>query len=278
MNINESELDLEIKRAIKNMTLMDDIMMRNVFENKACVEYVLRIILGNKTLSVLHSNVQHTFTEIAARNIIMDVLATDDQNREYNIELQQENKGAIPKRARYHSSALDIKSLKKGEYFDKLPETYVIFITAGDPLCAGKMIYHIERVIKEMDDAAFDDKAHIIYCNTSVQDESELGRLMHDFRQISSENMADSVLKNTVKRLKETEEGEKKMNEELKEIMDKYAAQREKISRQEGMEKGMEKGRKGEKEEIARNMKKEKLDISLIEKITGLSRNVIISL
>lgn len=48
------------------------------------------------------------------------------------IEIQRADKGADPKRARYHSSILDAHLLRPNDDFKDLPETYVIFITGND--------------------------------------------------------------------------------------------------------------------------------------------------
>ena len=45
---------------------------------------------------------------------------------------------------------------------------------------AGHPIYHIDRIVKETG-KNFNDEAHIIYVNAQIQDETALGKLMHDF-------------------------------------------------------------------------------------------------
>ena len=95
--------------------------------------------------------------------------------------MQNDDEDATPKRARYNSSLIDANALKKGNDWNKLPETYVIFITRNDVIGDNKPIYHIERCIKESGYRAFDDDNYIVYVNSSIQDETELGKLMHDF-------------------------------------------------------------------------------------------------
>lgn len=105
----------------------------------------------------------------------------DSENRELDIEIQRADRGAGWKRARYHSSILDAHLLKPGEDFDKLPETYVIFITENDVIGRGEPLYIVERQIVNIGEP-FDDGEHIIYVNGAARNgESELSRLMHDF-------------------------------------------------------------------------------------------------
>ncbi len=60
-----------------------------------------------------------------------------------------------------------MNTLNAGEKFEKLPESYVIFLTQGDILGEQQPICHIERTVKETG-KEFPDKAHIIYVNTEI--------------------------------------------------------------------------------------------------------------
>ena len=62
------------------------------------------------------------------RSVRLDIVATDDTGMKFNVEIQRSDKGAGRRRARYNSSMMDVNFLKKGEDFDELPETLVIFI------------------------------------------------------------------------------------------------------------------------------------------------------
>lgn len=44
---------------------------------------------------------------------------------------------------------LDANIIEPGEEFEKLPETYVIFITENDAFGWTLLIYHIDRTIQE---------------------------------------------------------------------------------------------------------------------------------
>ena len=93
-------------------------------------------------------------------------------------------KKSIRKQVEYQSWASQILngkqfSLRAGEDFNELPETYVIFITENDVMGGSEPIYHVDRIVKETG-KLFDDEAHIIYVNGAYRDESPLGLLMHE--------------------------------------------------------------------------------------------------
>ena len=141
----------------------------------------------------------------------------DSEGKQFDVEIQQDNEGASPKRARYHSGLMDMNTLNPGQDFDELPESYVIFITRDDILGYGFPIYHIDRHIKEADDS-FQDEAHIIYVNSRKQEDTELGRLMHDLHCKNADEMHSPVLAKRVHELKDTQKGVELMCHEMEKI------------------------------------------------------------
>lgn len=185
---------------LRRARLIDDGFFILCFSNDLpCVEYILQIILDKADLKVESVEMQKTIENIYGRSVRLDVFATDDSGKMYNIEVQRTDEGAVPSRARYNSAMMDYHKLKKGEQFKMLPETFVIFITEHDVLKGGKIIYHIDRIVKETG-KDFGDGTHIIYVNGSYKDESgsQLGNLIHDFfcpnpKDMKLEKLAERV-------------------------------------------------------------------------------------
>ena len=101
---------------------------------------------------------------------------------------------------------MDANLLKKGEDFEKLPETYIIFITERDVIGNGQSIYQIERCILGTGEI-FDDGSHIVYVNGAYRDETPIGKLMHDFSCTKPSDMYYRVLADRARFFKESEEG-----------------------------------------------------------------------
>ena len=209
---------IRYKDVIKELTIMNDIFMRNVLKKRECAEYILRIIMEMKDLQVVDHIVQKDYKNLQGRSAILDCVAKDDKDKRYNVEIQQESEGASPKRARYHSGLLDMNTLNPGQDYEELPESYVIFITRDDVPGKGLPIYHADRVIEETGDM-FGDGAHIIYVNSSIQNEdTDLGRLMHDLHCKNADEMYSEILSKRVSELKETEGETGSKCEALKEM------------------------------------------------------------
>ena len=248
------------KGIIKNFTLMSDIFMRNVFKQRECLEYVLQVIMEKQDLKVIDQIIQKDYKNLQGRSAIMDCVARDSEGKQFDVEIQQDNEGASPKRARYHSGLMDMNTLNPGQDFDELPESYVIFITRDDILGYDFPIYHIDRHIKEADDS-FQDEAHIIYVNSRKQEDTELGRLMHDLHCRNADEMHSPVLAKRVHELKDTQKGVELMCHEMEKI---YS---------EGMESGEKRGELKKAKETALSLAEMGLPVEKIAKAVNHNVN-----
>ena len=261
--VPENGLEVRYERykgIIKNFTLMSDIFMRNVFKQRECLEYVLQVIMEKQDLRVIDQIIQKDYKNLQGRSAIMDCVARDSEGKQFDVEIQQDNEGASPKRARYHSGLMDMNTLNPGQDFDELPESYVIFITRDDILRYGFPIYHIDRHIKEADDS-FQDEAHIIYVNSRKQEDTELGRLMHDLHCKNADEMHSPVLAKRVHELKDTQKGVELMCHEMEKI---YS---------EGMESGEKRGELKAKKETALSLAEMGLPVEKIAKAVNHNVN-----
>lgn len=205
------------REILKNFTIMSDAFMRNVLKEKACTEYILQVIMGESELTVENQVIQHDYKNLQGRSTIMDCVAMDQKMRQMNIEIQQESKDASPQRSRYNSALLDMNTLNPGQSVKELPESYVIFITREDVMKEGLPIYHIQRNVNNTN-RAFGDGSHILYVNSQIQDDTKLGRLMHDLHCKNADEMYSEVLAARVRQLKETPEGVEYMCKEMDRI------------------------------------------------------------
>ena len=246
------------KGIIKNFTLMSDIFMRNVFKKRECLEYVLQVIMEKQDLHVIDQIIQIDYKNLQGRSAVMDCVARDSTGKQFDVEIQQDNEGASPKRARYHSGLMDMNTLNPGQDFEELPESYVIFITRDDILGYGLPIYHIDRQIKELEEA-FQDEAHIIYVNSKKQDDTQLGRLMHDLHCKKADEMHSPILAKRMYELKETQKGVELMCHEMEKI---YS---------EGLERGEKRGELKAKKETILSLAEMGIPVNQIAKAVNLS-------
>ncbi len=216
---------------LRGFRLLDDDFLTKCFDgDMASIELVLRIVLEKSDLRVLDVRTQVFVENLLNRSVRFDILATDSTGAKINVEIQRADKGAGRKRARYNSSMMDANLLKKGEDFDKLPETWVIFITENDVMGKGLPLYPIERCFLGTGER-FEDGSHILYVNGAYRGDTPIGKLMHDFSCTDATDMYYGTLADRVRFFKESKEGieimcramEDMRNQTLKEGMKEVA-------------------------------------------------------
>lgn len=250
---------LEDLQRIKEFRLLDDDFMTKCFEgNIECIQLILRIVLDVSDLIVTEVRTQMFVENLLNRSVRLDVVAADSKGTVYNIEIQRMDKGAGKKRARYNSSMMDANFLRKGEDFDSLPETYVIFITENDVIGKGQPVYQVERYFSGTDEP-FGDGTHIVYVNGAYRGETPIGRLMHDFSCTDPDDMNYDVLADRVRFFKESKEGVLIMCKAIEDIR--------RAEREEGIEEGW---KKGVKTTALRMLAAGKYALEEIAEITGL--------
>ena len=258
------------KGILKNLTIMSDVFMRNVFKKRECTEYVLQVIMERKDLKVLDQVLQKDYKNLQGRSAILDCVVRDADGKQFDVEIQQDTEGASPKRARYHSGLMDMNTLNAGQDFDELPETHVIFITRNDVLGYNLPIYHIGRKIEEVR-TDFKDEAYIIYVNSSRQDNTELGRLMHDFNCKNAGDIHSEVLAKHVYELKETQEAVDFMCREMEKIYNEGAKLGEERGRVQGIAEGLAAGEMKKAKETALTLAERGMSVTDIADIVKVS-------
>ena len=248
---------------LQGFRLLDDDFLTKCFDgDPKYIQLVLRIVLEMPDLVVVDVRTQVFVENLLNRSVRLDVLATGSTGRRINVEIQRSDKGAGRKRARYNSSMMDANLLKKGEKFDTLPETYVVFITEHDVIGKGKPLYHIGRYILDTGES-FDDGSHILYVNGAYRDETPIGRLMHDFSCADPEHMYYDILAERVRFFKESKEGVSIMCKVMEDMRNESWREGIKEGKKEGLKEGM-------KAAASRMLEAGKYALEEIAEISGL--------
>ncbi len=80
-----------------------------------------------------------------SKGVRLDVYAKDS-SRVFDIEVQVADTKELAERARYYQGIMDIDSLKSGQPYSDLKESYVLFICMSDIFGKGLPIYSFENL------------------------------------------------------------------------------------------------------------------------------------
>lgn len=129
-------------KRLEELTMKDNFMFGAVMcDEEICsdfLEMVLGFPIGQVTVCKEKSMVYHP----EYKSIRLDVMAQDDSNTHYNVEMQVQKEADLPKRNRYYHSILDGELLEKGCEYGALPDTYVILTH----LERGSIVTHLRTV------------------------------------------------------------------------------------------------------------------------------------
>ena len=210
-----------IRKIVMNYMLFDDNFWKEVFKDKKCVEYVLTVILDRK-IRLIRCRREYPIRHGGRRSVILDVLAEDEEGRFYNLEIQTYSSGASSIRARFNGTRIDGEFSYPGQKWKDMKEIYIIFFCRKDYLKGGKQFYQFDR--KDSDDLPLNDGTHVIYINGDMEDDTPIGRLIHDFKCRRWQDMYESPLKERVRFLKTKETEVKRMCEAVERLVNKEKA------------------------------------------------------
>ena len=115
--------------------------------NRKLCKQLLEVILDVRIDHIDYPEEQKTIDHaVDARSVRLDVYIEDDRHMVYNVEMQAANPGNLPKRSRYYQGMIDLNLILKGDDFNKLNKSYVIFICAKDIFGKGRHIYTFENL------------------------------------------------------------------------------------------------------------------------------------
>ncbi len=268
----------EVILFLKNSSLFTDKFFSLCLKNKDFnpMQYLIRLLLNNDKIVITNVVGQYQITSSGGKITVFDAYGeeiktietidpktqqktTEEIKIRYNIEIQRVSAGADPKRARFYSATFDAENLGKKQDYKDLTESYIIFITEHDVFKKGQTIYYVDRYIEWKDKEGkvigrepFNDGAHIIYVNASLKGKknlpkeklTELERALHDLHCIDYRDMYCEELREPVKYLKETKEGETFMLDFFEQEIQK--AKEETMKEMEAKIKEIEKARKAE--------------------------------
>lgn len=148
-------------------------------DERICAE-VIEAILGIEVERIDYANREH-FMEPRpeARGVRLDVYVKGAE-RVYDIEMQCGRDEHLGKRFRYYQSAIDSTLLEKGQDYEDLPESFVIFLCGYDSFGRALPVYTIERSCMEDAGVEVGSHAHWLVLNALAWDQVKGNQRLRD--------------------------------------------------------------------------------------------------
>lgn len=158
----------------ENLTIQSDFIFKKVMSRKRICIHLLEELLQIKIADISYFEAEKSLEpDYASRGIRLDIIVADDKDTHYNLEMQVNNiknpdtkNYVLPKRTRYYQALMDIDLLQKGQDYDLLPPTYIIFICVFDFFAKGNYVYTFKKHCLEDLNLELSDEATTMILNT----------------------------------------------------------------------------------------------------------------
>ncbi|MBP3367274.1 MAG: Rpn family recombination-promoting nuclease/putative transposase [Treponema sp.] len=162
---------LTLEEKWERATLADNFIFYKIMsENPGVCKELLEILLGieidrlEKPIAEKNAKVDYD-----SKGIRFDVY-TKGGGRCFDIEMQTAGRQNLAKRARYYQGLMDVDTLKAGEAYSALKDSYVIFLCMGDFIGSGLPVSTFENICREDKGIALNDRAYKVFFNAEKYD------------------------------------------------------------------------------------------------------------
>ena len=223
----------EKKEQVKNFRPIDDTFFEVLADDIGVCQEMLRIILEDEKLIVKDVIVQSSERNLYGRSVRLDALCILGNGKKCNVEVQRSNKDHHLKRVRFNASVITVRDSQTDDKFEETIDLIVVYISEFDIFKRGRVIYHVDSVIRETQEKV-DDGLERVFVNTAVKDGTTISEYMDCFLQKEIDNAKFPKLTNRVHYLKHEEGGVNAMCE----VMEQYSKKAAKKAYKQGEEAG----------------------------------------
>ena len=244
MNGNETEQMENIEdsqTSWEELSISNDFLFGKVMQNpELCKELLQRILPDLKIDHIEYPELQKNIKQdIDAKSVRLDVYVKDEKAVVYDIEMQVSDTKELPKRSRYYQSMIDLQLIDKGQYYNELNRSYVIFICPFDAFGKGRHIYTFENICKEDGSISMGDEAVKIFLNAkgTMDDVSKELKAFLDY--IAGKKPVDSYVEKLEEAVKEAKKNREWRHEYMTLLM--RDQENQKIGEKRGEKRGEKK-------------------------------------
>ena len=272
-------------KPIEELTFTDDYMFGYVMRNEEICKELLERLLKIKIERLEYPELQKSISPYyEAKGVRLDVYVKDN-DKVFDIEIQNGKKTSIGKRCRYYQSMLDIDNLLKGANYNALNESYIIFICTFDPFEKGLSHYTFKtRCLQDSDVDIKDGTIKEIFNAKAYANEQDV-EISNFLKYIDSKEATDDFTDKINHLVKKAKINEKFRSDYLAVNIretDIYEEGRTEgialgISQgiSQGIAQGISQGAEQKAIETARNFLNEGLSIEQVARCTGLSMKTV---
>lgn len=208
MNGNETE---QMENMEDSQTSWEELGISNDFlfgkviqDAELCKELLQRILPDLDIDHVEYPELQKTIKEdFDAKGVRLDAYVNDGKGTVYDIEMQAVTSKYLPKRTRYYQGMIDLQLVDKGQDYDTLNNSYIIFICLSDLFGKNRYMYTFENVCKEDSEVILNDGAKKVFLNADGKNGTVSKELKAFLDYVAGKKPVDSYVEKLEEAVKE---------------------------------------------------------------------------
>jgi predicted transposase/invertase (TIGR01784 family) len=262
-NIDQKKVGGTMKK-FEDLTFTDHYMFEKVLKNPEICKELLERLLKIQIERLEYPEVEKTISPYyETKGVRLDVYVKDN-NKVFDIELQNSTDLNLGLRTRYYQSMLDTDNLLKGQHYTELPDSYIVFICKNDPFEKELPIYTFQTVCIENPNLTIKDNAIKKIFNAKAYNKEEDVAIKSFLQYINNNKTVDDFtqrLDSFVNKIKQEEVNRKEYQSMNIHDQDTFLR---------GKNEGYEAGMQQKAIETAKNMFAKNIPLKIITECTGL--------
>ena len=254
----------------EELTIQDNFLFQKVMQNKRICKHLIERILDIKIQEITFPDAEKSIDiRYDSKGIRLDVYVKDETGCVFDIEMQCTNgvDDELAKRTRYYQGMIDMEILEKGELYNKLNPTFIIFICTFDPFQEGLPMYTFRNRCVEKEGLELGDQTTKLFLNSKGRSETLDPDIAAFLRYVDgnaphgefAKELDQEVLR--VKKHDETRREYMTLAMELRKFKEEGIAQ--------GIEQGIEQGSEKKEQFIIMNMVGMHMPVDSIAQMVG---------
>lgn len=204
---------MENIKPIEELEFSDDFMFNQVMQNeKICIgvlERLLKIKIDHIERVELEKVIKPYYR---SKSVRLDVYVKDS-NKVFDLEMQSRDFDDLPRRFRYYQSMVDANALLKGQPYEKLNDSYIIFICKKDPVGKNLPVYTFKETCQENTNLLLNDGSQKYFFNADAADNEKDVEIRAFLNYIKTGTATDELTSEIDSKVEEV-----KQNEAVKEL------------------------------------------------------------
>ena len=181
------------RKTLQDLTIKDNFLFGAVMMDAELCRELLELVLGFRIAKVTVSREKSFVYHPEYKGVRLDIIAADEKNTHYNVEMQVSRKSKPGKRSRYYHSQIDMDLLLSGHDYAELPDAYVIFICDFDPFGRKKYRYTFDMACREDGEVSLEDGSHTVFLSTCGENEDEVPEELVKFLKYVKAELKEST-------------------------------------------------------------------------------------